>query len=73
MDEDCDGKTDEGFDLNFDEKNCGACGVTCGTSLTCCNRACVNTKTSNSNCGACAKSCTGLNGCNNGGCAVLGL
>jgi hypothetical protein len=72
-DEDCDGKSDEGIDLSTDEKNCGACGVTCGTGLTCCNKACVNTKSSNSNCGACGKACTGLNACSNGGCGLLGL
>jgi hypothetical protein len=28
-DDDCDGATDEGFDLAGDENNCGTCGVTC--------------------------------------------
>jgi hypothetical protein len=72
-DEDCDGKSDEGIKLSEDERNCGACGVTCGMGITCCNGACVNTKTSNQNCGACAKPCTGLNACNNGNCGLLGL
>ncbi len=29
VDEDCDGETDEGFDLERDANNCGACGETC--------------------------------------------
>ncbi|MCA9542648.1 MAG: hypothetical protein KC620_27315, partial [Myxococcales bacterium] len=29
VDNDCDGSTDEGFDLANDEANCGACGVLC--------------------------------------------
>ena len=29
MDNDCDGATDEGFDLQSDVMNCGACGVAC--------------------------------------------
>jgi hypothetical protein len=29
IDNDCDGETDEGYDLNADEANCGACGVLC--------------------------------------------
>ncbi|UJR78801.1 hypothetical protein [Sandaracinus amylolyticus] len=28
-DDDCDGTTDEGFDLDVDEANCGTCGVAC--------------------------------------------
>ncbi len=29
LDNDCDSKTDEGFDLQTDDKNCGKCGVVC--------------------------------------------
>ena len=31
-DDDCDGLTDEVFDLDFDSRNCGACGRPCGTA-----------------------------------------
>ncbi len=29
VDDDCDGETDEGFDLTSDEAHCGACGASC--------------------------------------------
>ncbi len=34
-DDTCDGVVDEGFDLVTDADNCGACGVVCGTGVTC--------------------------------------
>ncbi len=34
MDDDCDGTTDEGFDLMTDDDNCGACGNACPASPT---------------------------------------
>jgi hypothetical protein len=33
LDNDCDGTTDEDFDLDTDPFNCGACGTTCGGAL----------------------------------------
>ncbi len=33
IDDDCDGKTDEGFDLQADAQNCGTCGHACGAGL----------------------------------------
>jgi hypothetical protein len=33
IDDDCDGKTDEGFDVHTDPQNCGACGHVCGAGL----------------------------------------
>ncbi|ATB35759.1 putative lipoprotein [Cystobacter fuscus] len=35
IDDNCDGVTDEGFDLQQDVKNCGACGTACAASQTC--------------------------------------
>ena len=44
-DNDCDGATDEGFDLQVDDQNCGACGETCeavpGGNTGCSLGACV--------------------------------
>ena len=58
-DEDCDGKVDEGFDLQADENNCGACNNRCSTGFTCCGGSCVDTATSNSHCGTCTMVCAG--------------
>jgi len=44
VDDDCDGMTDEGFDLTSDIRNCGMCGRTCGAPhaiYTCASRACL--------------------------------
>jgi len=43
MDDDCDGQTDEGFDLRRDVHNCGKCGIVClGSQNTCQNGACTD-------------------------------
>jgi hypothetical protein len=46
VDNDCDGDTDEGFDLSADQRNCGRCGNVCatpddGASVSCQSGACV--------------------------------
>ncbi len=44
IDDDCDGSTDEGFDLSTDLANCGACGNVCtfsNASASCAGGACV--------------------------------
>jgi hypothetical protein len=43
-DDDCDGATDETFDLTSDEANCGACGRTCGAGTTCIGASCQETR-----------------------------
>jgi hypothetical protein len=63
VDEDCDGKIDEGFNLATDSNNCGACGLTCGAGLLCCAGHCVNTTTSNDHCMSCGNSCNGNTCC----------
>ena len=42
LDDDCDGKADDGFDLMNDEQNCGTCGHQCNTgpNRTCCGGTC---------------------------------
>ncbi len=35
MDNNCDGRVDEGFDLMTDDDNCGRCGMSCSTGLSC--------------------------------------
>jgi hypothetical protein len=45
-DDDCDGETDDGFNLLIDEENCGRCGLRCtGQTRTCCNGDCAVTCT----------------------------
>ena len=45
-------------DIAADEKNCGKCGTTCGTTELCCSSACAESQSSAQNCGACGKVCT---------------
>ena len=35
LDDNCDGETDNGFDLTSDSANCGRCGVSCDAGTTC--------------------------------------
>ena len=35
LDNDCNGKVDDGFDLLADDENCGACGLTCAAGTHC--------------------------------------
>jgi hypothetical protein len=41
LDDDCDGSTDEDFDLLNDDGNCGQCNHTCGAGLRCYNGQCL--------------------------------
>jgi hypothetical protein len=40
LDDDCDGKTDEDFDLKTDPKHCGACSIFCRADQQCINGLC---------------------------------
>ena len=56
-------------DFDDDPKNCGACGTECAPSQTCCNRACVDTRSDSNNCGACGAICGGCgNACSGQAC-----
>jgi hypothetical protein len=41
LDDDCDGSSDEGFDLETDLSNCGSCGSVCSTIQRCTGGTCV--------------------------------
>jgi hypothetical protein len=57
LDDDCDGRIDEGFALDSDANNCGTCGHVCGAGLVCCAGECADITSSNLNCSACGKAC----------------
>lgn len=67
-DEDCDGQVDEGFDLQTDEANCGACANACAPGETCCAGGCVDLSTDARHCGVCGTACGDGMVCCNGGC-----
>jgi len=43
IDDDCDGETDETFDFNADEANCGGCGRACAAGTSCFSAVCEET------------------------------
>jgi hypothetical protein len=71
IDEDCDGKIDEGFNLQTDAANCGTCGHACAAGLSCCGGNCVSVQSSNSHCGACGTACGSGLTCCSGACRNL--
>jgi hypothetical protein len=44
LDDDCDGQTDEDFDLTRDARHCGACGRGCGAGTNCAASRCVESR-----------------------------
>jgi hypothetical protein len=70
-DDDCDGATDEGFDLLTDTANCGSCGHACDAGDACCRGACVDLATTATHCGACTTACGAGIDCCAGACADL--
>lgn len=68
-DDDCDGKLDEGFNLQADTANCGACGTSCAAGNSCCAGKCVNLQEDENSCGACgAPTCARGSTCCKGMC-----
>lgn len=63
LDDDCDGNTDEDWDLLRDPQHCGQCNRPCGPGLECCGGLCVNTATSATHCGGCGGNCQGETCC----------
>jgi hypothetical protein len=72
-DDDCDSKTDEGFDLMKDEMNCGACGTRCANMQSCCGGACVARGSGPDGCPECSatQACGNGANCCGGSCANL--
>jgi hypothetical protein len=71
LDDNCDGRMDEGFDLTSDKMHCGSCGTSCNAGETCCAGHCTNLATDNANCGACGAehACMAGSTCCSGMCA----
>ncbi len=42
FDDDCDGNVDEDFNYDFDDNNCGSCGVVCSGTDSCVNGSCTD-------------------------------
>jgi hypothetical protein len=55
QDDDCDGTTDEGFDLQNDPRNCGRCGVVCAGGESCEAGRCLGAEPRVRLCGASAR------------------
>ena len=43
--------------INFDNTNCGTCGMTCFDPAVCCNGECVDLQSDDANCGTCGITC----------------
>jgi hypothetical protein len=61
----CNGKC---TNLNFDELNCGSCGMTCFDPAVCCNGECVDLMYDETNCGSCGMTCFEPAKCCKGSC-----
>ncbi|MDD9971804.1 MAG: hypothetical protein OXR73_36505 [Myxococcales bacterium] len=69
LDDDCDGRTDETFNLLSNRNTCGSCFIRCFGSQDCCNGVCSNTNNDPRNCGQCGRRCSGGEVCSRGACA----
>jgi hypothetical protein len=72
-DDDCDGATDEDFDLLRDPSHCGACDAACHPSVPdCCGGSCVDLREDEAHCGECGRTCAAPGeGCCAGVCVDL--
>ncbi len=68
LDDDCDGSSDESFDLQQDRAHCGACGNACASGQQCCAGECVDPRSDALHCGACGNTCTMDSACCDGEC-----
>lgn len=73
LDDDCNGRADEGFNLRRDPQHCGACGNRCDAGSNCCNGRCVNPNNDNANCGGCGTRCPDGTRCRSGMCMSTGM
>jgi hypothetical protein len=73
IDDDCNGRADESFNLRRDSQNCGACGNRCGGGQMCCNSRCTNFNNDDDHCGACGMRCADGTRCRNGVCTSTGM
>jgi hypothetical protein len=71
-DDDCDGRTDEDFDLQNNEAMCGSCFRSCNSSQQCCGGACASVRTDAANCGQCGHACAAGEVCSAGVCRCAG-
>lgn len=67
-DDDCDGRTDEDFDLLNNDEMCGSCTNRCRTSESCCDGGCRTLDTDRLNCGRCGNRCGDGEVCSSGRC-----
>jgi hypothetical protein len=73
IDDDCNGRVDEDFNLRGDSQNCGACGMRCGAGTTCCNSRCIDQTDDDAHCGACGNRCPDRTRCRNSMCVSDGM